>query len=300
MHPGSRFLKFWRGRKNGEGDHDENRREGNPALYNLTVKGVEIKGEDDVHTGIVIGTAGVGKTYISNVTYTDVTGNYNVATKLYGRFVPVSTGELYIDGAKIGTVAYDPAAGISLFDKISNLEAGETLVIPGGTYNTSGTFQVPAGVTIKGADGETVIFHQLSAAQDDLFNCAGDVTFINITFETNRKGYAITYKNQDHSIDGDITVIGCTFKGAETDKDYGIYKNLYGNLTVIDCTFDTYDNAICGVNNQNGSTTVISGCTFTNIDTEAIGYVASSVPADFEAEVIANNTGLTEENVIGY
>ena len=30
------------------------------------------------------------------------------------------------------------------------------------------------------------------------------------------------------------------------------------------------------------------------------GYVTSTLPANFEAEVIANNTGLTAENVIGY
>ena len=63
---------------------------------------------------------------------------------------------------------------------------------------------------------------------------------------------------------------------------------------------DNYNNAVCGVNNGNGSTTTITGCTFTNINGEAIGYVASSVSADFEAEAIANNDGLTAENVIGY
>ena len=100
--------------------------------------------------------------------------------------------------------------------------------------------------------------------------------------------------------DGDITVINCKFKGIATEKNYGVYKNLYGNLTIIDCEFDNYNNAICGVNNGNGSTTVITGCTFTNINGEAIGYVVSNMPADFETSVIANNVGLTAENVIGY
>ena len=56
--------------------------------------------------------------------------------------------------------------------------------------------------------------------------------------------------------------------------------------------------ALCGI--SNGSVTTVTGCTFTNINGEAIGYVASTMPTDFEATVIANNTGLTAENVIGY
>jgi hypothetical protein len=95
-------------------------------------------------------------------------------------------------------------------------------------------------------------------------------------------------------------VINCSFKGIAAEKNYGVYKNLYGNLTIEDCTFDNYDNAVCGVNNANGTTTTITGCTFTNINGEAIGYVASTVPADFEADAIAQNVGLTAENVIGY
>lgn len=206
-------------------------------------------------------------------------------------------GVLYIPPK---VIEYDSSTMGSLFDTIANMNSGDTVVLPGGTYNTSGSFQVPAGVTIRGKDGETVVFHQLSAAQDDLFNCAGDVTFENVTFESNRKGYAITYKNQDHTIDGDITVINCKFVGLSADKNWGIYKNINGNLTVKNCTFENYHNAICGVNNGNGSTTVITGCTFTNINGEAIGYVSSSVPVEFEQDAIANNSGLTAENVIGY
>jgi uncharacterized protein (DUF2141 family) len=127
----------------------------------------------------------------------------------------------------------------------------------------------------------------------------GDVVIENISFESNRKGYAIT-SDKDHTIVGDITVINCKFKGLATEKNYGIYKNPKGDLKVINCTFDNYNNALCGIKNEDGSVTEIIGCTFTNINDEAIGYINGFVPADFEATVIANNTGLTEENVIGY
>jgi uncharacterized protein YjbI with pentapeptide repeats len=196
------------------------------------------------------------------------------------------------------TVTYDKANDLQTV--LNSLNSGDTLILPEGTYITSGTLAVPAGITVKGESGKVVVIHQNSAGQDDIFNCVGDVVIENITFESNRKGYAVAGNTKEHDTDGDITVIGCNFVGIAAEKNYGVYKNLNGNLTVKDCTFNNYNNAICGVNNGNGSTTVVSGCTFTNINGEAIGYVISSVPADFEANAIANNTGLTAENVIGY
>lgn len=193
---------------------------------------------------------------------------------------------------------YDTAA--SLYDTIAGLQAGDTLLIPGGTYITSGTFLVPAGVTLKGQGGKEVVIHQNSSAQDDILNCAGDVTLINITFESNRKGYAVAGNTKNHDTDGDITIISCNFKGIATEKNYGVYKNLNGNLVIVNSTFDNYNNAICGVNNANGSTTVVEGCTFTNINGEAVGLVVANAPAGFKAELIAKNVGLTDENIIEY
>jgi hypothetical protein len=197
-------------------------------------------------------------------------------------------------------IVYDSAVHGGLYEFLPTLTAGTTLIIPEGVYKTTGTLIVAADVTIKGEEGKEVVFRQESAAQDDVFNCMGDATFVNLTIETNRKGYAIADTTKDHDSASNITVIGCKFKGIASEKNYGIYKSLYGNLTVEDCTFDTYNNAICGVNNANGTETVITGCTFTNINGEAIGYVAASVASDFEANVIANNSGLTADNVIGY
>ena len=210
--------------------------------------------------------------------YRDTAGNWNVAP-----------GGVY-DNAVMG----------GLYELLPTLKSGDVLILPEGTYVTSGTFTVAAGVTIMGEAGKEVIIHQNSAAQDDIFNCAGDVTIENITFESNRKGYAVAGNTKEHDTDGNITIRNCKFKGIAAEKNYGVYKNLNGNLVIENCTFDNYNNAICGVNNGNGSTTNITGCTFTNINGEAIGYVSSTLPADFEANAIANNTGLTAENVIGY
>ncbi|MBQ4074152.1 MAG: hypothetical protein IJD39_02980 [Clostridia bacterium] len=186
------------------------------------------------------------------------------------------------------------------WDALTTAKEGDVVIMKAGTHTTSGTHTIPSGVTIMGEEGKEVIIHQNSAAQDDIFNCVGDVVIRNITFESNRKGYAVAGSTKNHDTDGDITIIDCTFKGLASEKNWGVYKNLNGNLTIQNCTFDNYNNAICGVNNGGDSKTIITGCTFTNINGEAIGYVASSMPVDFEAQVIADNTGLTAENVIGY
>ena len=213
---------------------------------------------------------------------------------------PIVIGEFkYTFGGKT-PITYDSGTMGGLYEYLPTLEDGDTLILPAGTYTVGGTLTIPAGVTIVGAGGTDVIFHQNSAAQDDIFNCEGDAIIRNITFESNRKGYAVAGNAENHDGDGDITIENCKFKGIASEKNWGVYKNLNGNLTIKNCTFDNYNNAICGVNNGNGSTTIITGCTFTNISGEAIGYVTSSMPADFETNVIANNTGLTADNVIGY
>ena len=148
--------------------------------------------------------------------------------------------------------------------------------------------------------GKEVVIHQNSSGQDDILNCAGDVTLINITFESNRKGYAVAGNTKNHDTDGDITIISCNFKGIATEKNYGVYKNLYGDLVIVNSTFDNYNFALCGINNANGSTTVVEGCTFTNINGEAVGLVVANAPAGFKAELIAKNVGLTDENIIEY
>ena len=233
-------------------------------------------------------TGGDGTEVCENTIAGFVDNGYHFETTADGAYTVVKGG------------IYNSAVMGGLYEYLPTLRSGDVLILPEGTYTTTGTFPVPAGVTIKGAEGANVIIRQESAAQDDIFNCAGDATFENIIFESNRKGYAIADNTKEHKPSGNITVINCTFKGIASEKNYGIYKNLNGNLTLKDCTFDNYNNAVCGVNNGNGSTTVITGCTFTNINGEAIGYVTSGMPANFETEVIANNTGLTAENVIGY
>ena len=79
--------------------------------------------------------------------------------------------------------------------------------------------------------GKEVVIHQNSSAQDDILNCAGDVTLINITFESNRK---LNYNYNNYAgmfINGDnpLTVITTENKNGRTLM---IFKESYGNAFV--------------------------------------------------------------------
>ena len=79
---------------------------GNPdtttTIKNFTAKNNTLKGESKNKTGVVVGTAHVGKTIISNVTNENNTVYDEQNSKaLYGRFLPNETGYLEIDGERI-------------------------------------------------------------------------------------------------------------------------------------------------------------------------------------------------------
>lgn len=73
-------------------------------ITNLTATNVIVTGEDAEHEGLVVGTANVGKCWINDITSNGVTMINNKNTgiqQLYGRFVPGTTGKLYIDNNEI-------------------------------------------------------------------------------------------------------------------------------------------------------------------------------------------------------
>ncbi len=280
---------------------------GERTIENCSVKDCSIVqnghfgGHYDLMFGSVLGAAYSGEltVYLNGCEVENTTVLGAESNELYG--YATESDIIYIDGicVKGKTVTYDSANG-TLLDVLSTLKRGDTLVLPAGEYNVSGKITIPDGVTVKAETAETVIFNQQSSG-DSIFICAGDAVIKNITFVVNRKGYAIADNTKDHDTYGDITIEGCVFKvnSSVTDKSWGVYKNRYGDITIKDCTFIGFENAVCGVKNEGDSNTVITGCTFTDC-IEAIGYVTAQVPADFEETVIANNTGLTADNVIGH
>lgn len=76
----------------------------NTIIDKITIDGTTITGEDAEHEGLIVGTAHIGISKISNITasnYTLTKNGTNPAHIMYGRFVPSTTGKLYIDGVEI-------------------------------------------------------------------------------------------------------------------------------------------------------------------------------------------------------
>ncbi len=146
---------------------------GNPdttnTITNLTVDGVVINGEDSEHTGIVVGTAHVGKTIINNASYSNVTGNYNTTTVLYGRFVPGTTGTL--------TIEYSASNETELAAALNN---GGTVVLTADINATAGIV-IPEGAILNG-NGHTITY-------------SGTDTYHLVKLETGAELKNVTLKN---------------------------------------------------------------------------------------------------------
>jgi len=235
------------------------------TITNLTVDGVAINGEDAAHTGIVVGTAHIGDTVINKVTYQNVTGNYNPATVLYGRFVPGTTGALEINGTSL-------LAGNTTADLTNAINSGKTDVyLPAGTYtlpgvnngelNISGTkdteikITTPAfhgsdvilnGVTVLGQGDFTGIQHVQTVTYNNvtvkgtMFLYGEKVVFNNCTFELNNQ-YIWTYGAKE------VEFNNCTFN--TNGKALYVYANgietanNHQTVKITDCKFyDTGDN----------------------------------------------------------
>ncbi len=254
---------------------------GNPdttsTITNLTVKDVALNGEDAEHTGIAVGTAHVGKTVINNVTYSGVTGNYNTAKVLYGRYMPGTTGSLTIDGATVLAAATTQA----LKDAIT---AGNASVyLPAGDYtmpNTSedvtisGTKDVNVTLPFKavyGSNGNTITFEGVTikgetdgSLYSELFNGAKKVVYKDCVIYDQLTTYA------------DSEFIGCTFYNT-FDNDYSVYCYSGKNMLFDGCTFNTEcGKAIKVYDEGNGGRTVtVNGCTF-----NATNYKKAAVEID--------------------
>ncbi len=83
----------------------------NPYTYNTiencTIKSTSIKSTDNDNNkaGAIVGTANVGEVVINNAVYSEevtvVSSSTSVTGRCYGRFVPVKTGKLTIDGVEV-------------------------------------------------------------------------------------------------------------------------------------------------------------------------------------------------------
>ena len=229
-------------------------------IKDFNVSGVALNGEDAEHTGVIVGTANVGKTIINNATYSSVTGNYNVSHPLFGRFVSGTTGVLTVDGWNYATTA-------SQLSTLLKGSANEVNVILGdGTYNNVLSASNKT-INIKGGKGAVVaITAGLSSSHDHLGLGGCNVTLDGVSVLFEDGGYytayinnpTITYKNctitGQFYIYGDTSFINCTFDNDDEDaKSKGRYTYIYsGNVLVDNCDFYTQGHALIMYSDNGG------------------------------------------------
>ena len=236
-------------------------------ITRLTVSNVVINGEDAEHTGIAVGTANVGKTYITDVKYDGITGNYNTAHPLYGRFVPKTTGKLVIDGSVLVT------NDAMLAEAIANVKSGETILLAPGNYGVVNVkenapskpdFTIAAsgtGVKVAGINGQSsaltshitvkgvTIDNYLQTAgwytgtAQKIKPCVGvwggNYTFEDCTFNvTGESGAETGVMSWWTTKTGIMNFEKCIFNGG---NDRARAMQIYGNYTlnVEECTFNT-------------------------------------------------------------
>jgi len=280
---------------------------GNPdtdnIVTNLTVSGVAINGEDAAHTGIVVGTANVGKTIITNIVNENVTGNYNANHPLYGRFVPNSTGKLAIDGVNVVSTAND-------LYSLATAATGEVKIALANDItlgNETGAcdavnFINATSVTIDGGNNKIIFKGKAQHERDTSIEkvagilSAGNITVKNVTLVNEKLSYNGTTSSADRiqvytTIRGNsVTYENVTFDGGVQVKGNETFRGCSFTETVLTADADGYakDGRFCMFIDHEYDATgtfevTLDGCTF-----NASGYGCVKVSGDDGAYITVN------------
>ncbi len=240
-------------------------------------------------TGNMIGTANIGIVYITDA---DINVTYDI-----GRFVPNTTGKLYINDAeqvafsndaadpivKIETIAPGEQAQTNLNNAIANAGTeGETvLALPSGTYTlpTIGSAQVPNAkeITISGSK-DTVIDMSKAVTTADC-----KLAFEGVTVQYPASA---SYTGMQHS--AKVVYKDCTISGQQT---------MYApEVEFINCTFENSANAYC-VWTYGASKATFTDCTF-NTAGKAVLVYNETKDANFVADISFNNCTFNDDETI--
>jgi len=254
------------------------------TVSGFKAENVVINGEDPAHTGVVIGTANVGKTIINNATYTKVTGNHN---GLYGRFVPSGTGTLTIDGNEV--LANATNAGLE-----AALTGGQNDVyLPAGNY----TLPSVSGkdVTIAGSADTVITVNKPNYT-------GSDVTFEGVTVVGSGIHTGVQHVNtvtyNGATIKGEMCLYGekVVFNGCTFELAKGQYIWTYGAKVVEfnNCTFNTAGKAILIYKDggQIDNTVTVKGCTFNATAGDKAGAIKNQNCAAIEIDNYQSNIKL--------
>ncbi len=296
---------------------------GNNAWTYTTISNCTIKNNNLISTdsgwrvGVVVGTANVGEVTINNITesgntltQTGETAPTGYKRNYYGRFVPVTTGKLTIDGYEYsvdGTIKDDN--GNYVADTQTALESA----IGSGAENvtlTAGNYTMPEpdlrGKTLTITGTKDVVIDATAIDSRDQFVTGANIVFDGVTINfgtTNYMGFAnatsLTYKNCD--INGlqflygpEVKFENCNLNsnGAEhTVWTYGAK-----NVSFTDCDFTYGDRGINCYKDQDieGGKQVVNftRCTFATDNAASKGAVEINSSA-FSIGIEVNLDGCT-------
>ena len=189
------------------------------TIENCTIENNNLISTDDGgwRVGVVVGTANVGEVTIKNITesgntlsQTNQTAPEGDKRNYYGRFVPVTTGKLTIDGVEVVIINSED----NLKKAIANAKAGDTITIAGDITLTE-ALTLPAGIIFNG-NGKQI---------NGTIYAGGDLTFVGHTKVT---AFSASY------YDRDITIVeGACLEvtgGDRVSLAYGNTFNITGSI----------------------------------------------------------------------
>ena len=236
-------------------------------VENCVVKNNKLISTDDGgwRVGVVVGTANVGELTISNITESGNTLTQTGKTapagqsNLYGRFVPVDTGKLVIDGSSIvATSEALKAVNGGNVALTGTVDLGGTT----GNYLTLTEDTTVTGGTIKGTGWTGEMNYAVNAT-------SGDIVFDGVTFDTTgwtTVGWANWGMSVNVSGNANVTFKNCTFKGTQCP----IYQSGADSVIVLEnCTFESTVGAIqCEIYSGDfslGQDLIVKNCVFTGM-----------------------------------
>ena len=194
------------------------------------------------------------------------------------------------DGAKVDGIKFDTGYKGGTDDTFHYVNI-KNLVIDGVEFTSTGvatgmgnTASIFVNLQHTNLDGLTVKNCKVSGAANN--------NFVHIYDDANNSTFATASKN--------VTLTNNTVDGV------AVFAELRGteNVTITDNSIKNTSSVgiILGVYSGEGySNVTITGNTFDNCAEGALDYVTNAMPSTFsEADVIANNTGLTDSNVTGW
>ena len=299
------------------------------TIENCTVKNCNINSTDSGswRTGVVVGTANVGEVTISNITesgntLTQIgkTAPEGFKRNYFGRFVPVTTGKLTIDGYEYDAegICKDANNNVIVASQATLQTAlgkgYDKILLLAGNYELSGLNFAANNVTLKGADKANVVLN----LENSIYLQGKSVTLENLTYNLNAgKGYteqafafvhhATAFNLKNCNVNRlrlnvyEANIEDCTFTLDTSSGFDGYCIYYYGNnnstVNVKNSTFATAGKGICIYSESAKAYNLnVDKCSFTSSDS-ATDKAAIQMHTELG---ISGNVKITETTATGF